>query len=91
MHLIATMQTMHLKRTVLENTAITLGRIGMLTAATLAPALGEFVQPMCRTLRDMSDGIEKEHACRGLCAMIKLNPGAVVPSFLFFCDCIASW
>jgi len=80
-----------LSSNLLENTAITLGRMGMIVAPILAQALGDFVSPMCVTLRRIRDGAEKEDACRGLCIMIKLNPGAAVPAFLYFTDCIASW
>ncbi|KAI8438823.1 hypothetical protein MSG28_011180, partial [Choristoneura fumiferana] len=37
------------------------------------------------------DNDEKDSAFRGICQMIQVNPGGVVPDFMFFCDAVASW
>mmetsp|Transcript_42818 Transcript_42818/g.167320 ORF Transcript_42818/g.167320 Transcript_42818/m.167320 type:complete len:850 (-) Transcript_42818:1049-3598(-) len=91
LQLITTLRSPLLTRSVLENTAITLGRVALIHTESLAPALGGIIEPMCLILRNIRDGQEKEDACRGMCAMVKLNPEAVGPSFLYFASCVASW
>jgi len=89
--LVPLMNKQNLNRNLLENTAITIGRLGFVCADALAPNLEEFVQSWCLTLRTIRDAHEKDSAFRGLCKMIKLNPNAVVRHFVFVCDAIASW
>lgn len=45
----------------------------------------------CTSLRNIRDNEEKDSAFRGMCQMITVNPGGVVPDFIFFCDAVASW
>ena len=78
-------------KTLLENTAITIGRMGLVCPAEVAPSLTQFVRPWCTSLRNIRDNDEKDSAFRGMCQMISVNPGGVVPDFIFFCDAIASW
>ena len=78
-------------KTLLENTAITLGRMGYVCPAEVAPSLNEFVRPWCTSLRNIRDNDEKDSAFRGMCQMISVNPAGVVPDFIFFCDAVASW
>lgn len=42
-------------------------------------------------MRNIRDNEEKDSAFRGMCQMITINPGGVVPDFVFFCDAVASW
>uniref|UniRef100_A0A1I7VX50 Transportin-1 n=1 Tax=Loa loa TaxID=7209 RepID=A0A1I7VX50_LOALO len=78
-------------KTLLENTAITLGRLGISCASEVAPFLPQFIRPWCLALRNIRDNEEKESAFRGLCNMINLNPAGVLAEFIFLCDAIASW
>uniref|UniRef100_A0A1I8F0A0 Importin N-terminal domain-containing protein n=1 Tax=Wuchereria bancrofti TaxID=6293 RepID=A0A1I8F0A0_WUCBA len=78
-------------KTLLENTAITLGRLGISCANEVAPFLPQFIRPWCLALRNIRDNEEKESAFRGLCNMINLNPAGVLAEFIFLCDAIASW
>merc|ERR1719147_533519 len=78
-------------KTLLENTAITIGRMGLVCPAEVAPSLNQFVRPWCTSLRNIRDNDEKDSAFRGMCQMISVNPGGVVPDFIFFCDAVASW
>ncbi|VDN45076.1 unnamed protein product [Gongylonema pulchrum] len=78
-------------KTLLENTAITLGRLGISCAIEVAPFLPQFIRPWCLALRNIRDNEEKESAFRGLCNMISLNPAGVLAEFIFLCDAIASW
>lgn len=78
-------------KTLLENTAITIGRLGLVCPEDVAPFLQTFIYQWCSTLRNIRDNEEKDSAFRGVCAMIGLNPSGVLQHFMFFCDAIASW
>jgi transportin-1 len=78
-------------KTLLENTSITIGRLGYVCPVEVAPYLQEFVRQWCTSLRHIRDNDEKDSAFRGMCNMITVNPVGVVPDFIFFCDAIASW
>uniref|UniRef100_T1GZD4 Transportin-1 n=1 Tax=Megaselia scalaris TaxID=36166 RepID=T1GZD4_MEGSC len=77
-------------KTLLENTAITIGRLGYVCPVEVAPYLQEFVR-QCTSLRHIRDNDEKDSAFRGMCHMITVNPAGVVPDFIFYCDAVASW
>ncbi len=89
--LIPLMNKQNLNRNLLENAAITIGRLGLVCPDVVAPQLEEFVQCWCITLRTIRDASEKDSAFRGLCKLIKLNPNGVVKHFVYVCDAIASW
>lgn len=78
-------------KTLLENTAITIGRLGYVCPHEVAPLLPQFVRPWCTSLRNIRDNEEKDSAFRGMCQMITINPGGIVQDFIFFCDAVASW
>lgn len=81
----------HTPKTLLENTAITIGRMGLVCPNLVAPLLDQFVRPWCTSLRNIRDNDEKDSAFRGMCHMISVNPGGVSNDFIFFCDAVASW
>ena len=78
-------------KTLLENTAITIGRLGLVCPSEVAPFLPQFIPMWCNTLRNIRDNEEKDSAFRGVCAMISVNPSGVLEHFMFFCDAVASW
>ena len=78
-------------KTLLENTAITIGRMGLVCPSEVAPYLPQFICMWCSTLRNIRDNEEKDSAFRGVCAMISVNPSGVLEHFMFFCDAVASW
>ncbi|KAK9497607.1 hypothetical protein O3M35_004303 [Rhynocoris fuscipes] len=78
-------------KTLLENTAITIGRLGYVCPHEVAPMLPQFVRQWCTSLRNIRDNEEKDSAFRGMCQMITFNPGGIVQDFIFFCDAVASW
>ncbi|XP_003745772.2 transportin-1 [Galendromus occidentalis] len=78
-------------KTLLENTAITIGRLGYVCPQDVAPSLDQFIKPWCISLRNIRDNDEKDSAFRGVCSMIGVNPGGVVNDFIYFCDAVASW
>jgi len=78
-------------KTLLENTAITIGRLGCVCAEDVAPHLPRFIRLWCASLRNIRDNDEKDSAFRGVCAMISVNPSGIIQDFIYFCDAIASW
>tara|TARA_B100001769_G_scaffold256148_1_gene233182 strand:- start:371 stop:3157 length:2787 start_codon:yes stop_codon:yes gene_type:complete len=74
-----------------ENAAITLGRISMQCAEELASALQNIAPTWCVAMRRLRDGVEKEHAFKGLCELIKVNPNGGVNCLKEICEAIASW
>ena len=78
-------------KTLLENTAITIGRIGYVCPEDLSPSLPQFIRTWCISLRGIRDNEEKDSAFRGLCAMISYNPNGIIKEFIYFCDAVASW
>ena len=75
----------------LENAAISLGRLALRCPQPLAPYLENFAEPWCVALRRVHDGQEKEQAFGGLCALVHQNPLAVWPFFLPLGNAFASW
>ncbi|KAF6216915.1 hypothetical protein GE061_001266, partial [Apolygus lucorum] len=57
-------------KTLLENTAITIGRLGYVCPHDVAPMLQHFVRQWCSSLRNIRDNEEKDSAFRGMCHMI---------------------
>ncbi|PRW61530.1 transportin-1-like isoform X1 [Chlorella sorokiniana] len=80
-----------LPRSLVENAAITLGRIAWVCPEPLAPHAHEFLGPWCAALRGIRDDIEKEHAFLGLCALLRLNPQGAGNCFTALCEAIVSW
>lgn len=60
-----------------ENAAVTIGRIGLVTPATVAPSLGTFAQAWCTALWEIKDNEEKDSAFRGFCMMVGVNPSGL--------------
>eukprot|EP00871_Galdieria_phlegrea_P002357 jgi/Galph1/3121/GphlegSOOS_G1761.1 len=81
----------HVSLNLLENCAVTLGRLGMVVPQLLASSLEQFSYPTCIALVKLPDEKEKEQALKGLCALTRMNPSGMVRSFIPFCDMIASW
>jgi hypothetical protein len=78
-------------QSLLENTAITIGRLGLVCPEMLAPHLPSFSQNWCLALRQIRNETEKEHAYKGLCVLIRGNPQGVFNTFPFVCDAIATY
>eukprot|EP00245_Coleochaete_scutata_P005591 TRINITY_DN19250_c0_g1_i1.p1 TRINITY_DN19250_c0_g1~~TRINITY_DN19250_c0_g1_i1.p1 ORF type:complete len:894 (-),score=159.66 TRINITY_DN19250_c0_g1_i1:1054-3735(-) len=80
-----------INKSLLENSAITLGRLAWVSPDIMAPYMEHFMVPWCRALRQIRDDIEKEDAFRGLCALVRANPSGGVASFIPMCQAIGSW
>lgn len=68
-----------------ENAAVTIGRMGLVCPAIIAPALDTFAQAWCIALWEIKDNAEKDSAFRGFCMLISNNPSGIqgVRAFLF--------
>jgi len=84
-------QTEGINKSLLENTAITIGRLGMAAPQLTAPTLETYAQAWCISLRNIRDDVEKEHAFIGLCRMTKINPQGPLGCLFQFFEAIASW
>ncbi|XP_020550313.1 transportin-1-like isoform X1 [Sesamum indicum] len=80
-----------LNKSLIENSAITLGRLAWVCPELVSPHMEHFMQPWCIALSMIRDDIEKEDAFRGLCAMVRTNPSGALNSLVFMCKAIASW
>lgn len=80
-----------LNRSLLENTAIALGRMALVMADAMAPQLESFAEAMLSVLRNIPDHLDKEQAFFGMNAMVKLNPGAILKCFVYYADAVGSW
>ncbi|OZJ02963.1 hypothetical protein BZG36_04519 [Bifiguratus adelaidae] len=89
--LIPLLNNEHTPRTLAENAAITIGRLGLVCPDVVAPHLEHFVEMWCKSLRTIRDNEEKASAFKGLCEMVGRNPQGAVKSFFWFCDAIAQW
>ncbi|SAM01459.1 hypothetical protein [Absidia glauca] len=80
-----------LQRTLLENVAITIGRLGMVCPTIVAPHLENFIHPWLVALSPVRDNEEKASAFSGLCEMIKANPEGAIKAFQYLCTAIANY
>ncbi|CAO1631359.1 unnamed protein product [Parajaminaea phylloscopi] len=74
-----------------ENSAVTIGRLGLVAPTLVAPHLEIFFESWCQSLWDIKDNEEKDSAFRGLCEMIKSNPNGAVKGFIYFCNAVVRW
>ncbi|PXF49278.1 Transportin-1 [Gracilariopsis chorda] len=89
--LIRVVNTPQLNRSLLENSALTLGRMGLVMSESMAPRLGQFAEAAFSQLRNIRDDIEKEQAFHGMNAMVRVNPTAIMKCFGNYLDAIGSW
>lgn len=94
-------------RSLHENAAVSLGRIGLEHPQLVAPHLDVFAQAWCQALFEIKDNEEKDSAFRGFCTLVQANPSGIgkvggvfvlqfgcancVQSFLWFCNSIVRW
>ncbi|TEB38110.1 ARM repeat-containing protein [Coprinellus micaceus] len=78
-------------RSLHENAAVSIGRIGLMHPNHVAPHLGEFAQAWCQALYEIRDNEEKDSAFRGLCTLVQTNPAGIAKSLLWFCNSIVRW
>lgn len=74
-----------------ENAAVTIGRLGLVATPIIAPQLPVFIEAWCQALWDIKDNDEKESAFLGLCMMIHVNPNGATAGFPYFCNAVVRW
>ncbi|PWN46719.1 ARM repeat-containing protein [Violaceomyces palustris] len=74
-----------------ENAAVTIGRLGLVQPNMVAPHLEVFIEAWCQALWDIKDNEEKDSAFRGLCEMIQVNPNGAAKGFVYFCNAVVRW
>ena len=80
-----------LPRSFVENGAIAVGRVALKRPDLLAPHAAAFMGALCSALRGARDNTEKEQACLGVCAVLRLNPQAGAAAFTALCEAVVSW
>lgn len=80
-----------LNKSLVENSAITLGRLTWVCPDIVAPHMEHFMQAWCIALCTIRDDFEKEDAFHGLCAMVAANPTGAAGSLAYICQACASW
>ncbi|KAJ8517524.1 hypothetical protein ONZ45_g5317 [Pleurotus djamor] len=78
-------------RSLHENAAVSIGRIGLMHPSLVAPHLPEFAQAWCQALYEIRDNEEKDSAFRGFCTLVQTNPAGIAKSLLWFCNAIVRW
>ncbi|KAI0070567.1 ARM repeat-containing protein [Panus rudis PR-1116 ss-1] len=78
-------------RSLHENAAVSIGRIGLMHPDLVAPLLPDFAQAWCQALYEIRDNEEKDSAFRGLCTLVQANPSGIAKSLLWFCNAIIKW
>ncbi|KAJ7935322.1 armadillo-type protein [Mycena leptocephala] len=78
-------------RSLHENAAVSIGRIGLTHPDIVAPHLPEFAQAWCQALYEIRDNEEKDSAFRGFCTLVQANPPGIAKSLLWFCNSIVRW
>lgn len=64
-------------RSLHENAAVSIGRIGLMHPSMVAPLLPDFAQAWCQALYEIRDNEEKDSAFRGLCTLVQTNPAGI--------------
>ena len=64
-------------RSLHENAAVSIGRIGLMHPGIVAPHLPEFAQSWCQALHEIRDNEEKDSAYRGFCTLVQTNPAGM--------------
>eukprot|EP00744_Colponema_vietnamica_P002141 GILI01003437.1.p1 GENE.GILI01003437.1~~GILI01003437.1.p1 ORF type:complete len:529 (+),score=114.32 GILI01003437.1:694-2280(+) len=80
-----------LHKSLVENTAITLGRFGLIAPELVAPHLPTFAVLWCSAIKGVLSGHEKESAFHGMCLLIQHNPEGILNAFPFLCDAIGTY
>ncbi|XP_047309136.1 transportin-1-like [Impatiens glandulifera] len=80
-----------LNKSLIENSAITLGRLAWVCPELVSQHMEHFMQPWCMALSMIRDDIEKEDAFHGLCALVRTNPSGALSSLAFMFRAVASW
>lgn len=64
-------------KTVLENAAIAIGRLGKTLADVIAPHIQVFIQQWCAYIKNVEETDEKDSAFQGMCQIVGANPSGL--------------
>ncbi|KAA8568521.1 hypothetical protein EYC84_007543 [Monilinia fructicola] len=78
-------------KSVNENAAIALGRLGLYNAEILSPHLATFSQPFLKALEGVDHTLEKATAFKGFLSIVMLNPQAMEKTLAQFITEIAKY
>jgi len=78
-------------KSLMENAAVTIGRISLVCPQPVAPYLDTFAQQWCQALWEIKDNDEKDSAFKGFCMLIQANPGGISKHFIWFCNAVVKW
>ncbi|KAK9333290.1 armadillo-type protein [Lipomyces starkeyi] len=78
----------YVEQTIVENAAITIGRLGISCPDMIAPRLEAFAGFWCKALRMIRDTEEKETAFRGMCKIVAANPTGLKDCLVEFVEAI---
>lgn len=70
-------------RSLVENAAVTIGRIALAAPNVVAPHLDIFAAQWCQALWEIKDNAEKDSAFKGFCSLIEVNPNGIQNVSLF--------
>lgn len=73
----------------LENTAITMGRLALASPQKVAPHLGDIIRIWSQTMMHVSSGAEQDSALRGMCEAAKYNAVGVREGGQFLLEALA--
>ncbi|KAI7868535.1 armadillo-type protein [Spinellus fusiger] len=79
------------QRTLTENAAIAIGRLGLIFPHVVAVHLESFAHAWLIVLAPIRENDEKSSAFSGLCETIKSNPQGIIKEFIPFCTAIANY
>ncbi|ODV61095.1 Kap104p [Ascoidea rubescens DSM 1968] len=95
--LLSLLKSNQVQTTVLENAAITIGRIGICCPSAFAPFLSSFILEWTTHMKYLEENSEKESSFKGICNIISLNPTGFGNSpqgnsnLAIFIDCITTY
>lgn len=78
-------------KSLLENAAVTIGRLGLIFPDLVAVHLAQFGKTWCSVLWDIKDNDEKASAFMGFCQLVMVNPNAILPDLIYLCNAICKW
>ncbi|KAH8664146.1 armadillo-type protein [Xylariales sp. PMI_506] len=81
----------NIPKSVTENAAITLGRLGLGSSSVLAPHLANFAEEFLALMDEVDASDEKATAFRGFTLIVEQNPMAMEKSLLHFFTAIARY
>ena len=83
----------NMQKTLIENTAITIGRLGLLCPKQCSEFIAAFIVNWCNSLKEIRDNDEKYTAFLGLVNMLNYNSKILNDQniFVHLCVAITSW